>query len=447
MSHTLPPARHRHFVAAPLTAVLLLFIGAVSAAAPVGAEYVHPRGSGIVNSDGQDLPFSTPAGPRGLLGEHSEIALAKDGSLELRRGSLFALADDGLMIDAGLGLWAQTIDGMVFVLRSDEAALVASVRGPALAVTPEKTWILPQGYQLRIDAAGTAKRSRIPEEWLTDQALRSNMIPASTPNAYDQLVLTGDDVTASLVEDTGPLRRRLLTALSLGTSLERLDDVAVTQVVSAIVHDPEAADDLPFAIPALAASVMKPLPDELFQGWVQSVLRLATTDAMAAQAIVLDTAVSLPRVFEDAGYPRQAILWRSALASVSEVLSPLLAGEGLDTFDEQISQALHAVSYFAAETLTSEAETVVRKYSDAEVVSLTRTVLHSHHVLFTAATDITPDTNRADCARVSGVFIAENGQDTAYAFSYCPGTERVAGIERAGTPLPNELTASAFFAH
>ncbi len=492
---------HRHFIAAPLVALLLLVVGTLDRSLPVRASSESGLIERMLSATDTPNQFSTPAGVTGLLAPHSRVALLEGGQMfRLEKGSLILRGAGIALVDIGFGVRAGVMDGSMLTLHDDVSASVVALKEPVALSEKDAIHILPVGYQYRIDRTGIAKQTRVPDSWLEGQIAGISALPqtdvppisASRSNGemlqslLDTLITSDAPLSPAMqsqLRDVDPLSRLSLLMTMLNVSSDQpIDRVRLSGVLSvaesasdplvpllALLHlsfqsdqlDPMASALLArrfiasfsderteciTAIPRIASTSLKPLPKELLDAWVQITLRSASKDASRTVSLLQGLLGSLPERYEAAGFPKQALLWRQSMVQIANPIALLLTGPERETFLGEIASAVRnqfTIDDSAVSVSSSAPSVAVKTYSSDELRILTREVLELHHVLFTATTQIIPDAS-SECAAVTSVFLSEYEQDTPYTFSFCPGDWTIRSIVRSGIPLPNSLPVDQF---
>ncbi len=445
----------------------------------------------IIASSEEEKQFSLPdAGATILLQPHSESLLSEDKPFRLMHGGIFIRATGVLPIDAGLGIEVSLFAGSAVIVRDAATTTIVALSTPLIVTRLDQEWILPPGSQMLFDSKGLQKRSRAPFDWLSDSIAQCESLPISPVPSLTQaeqealalllisdhdsvllqrftdaekihllqqsVDLSGFDIslqsvqTAFAIADSfpTPVLSHLL-ALRLAMESSHLDRSSADLLVSVLASDRTLSSELVFAIPTLALSTLQPLPSSLIDLWAERVLREAVVDGSATASLLHDVIPTLPQRFEDAGYPKQAILWRGAIRKINIVLSTLLSGVARVQFSADVTHALQETalssSASSASVVAPNVSTETPTLNPENLLAMTRDLLQAHGVLFTTATQIRISDIFPDCALVSGVFLRKDDRDIPYTFTMCPVSGFVRRITENGTALPNDVPFDLFF--
>ncbi len=269
---TQPRLRHRHFVAVPLFALLLVL-------PLLSGDGRHAAASALVQSTetATDRPVAPGNGTRGVLFAGGRLD-GDGGNLFLSRGSVLLTGDGLVRLRAGSAVL--TALGGALRAGADAGALtVAAIDTPVVVSFGERVIIIPAGMQRRWEtdapamegAEGLADQIHfllaLPSEFLREQVSLLRGLPAE-----DTSVTPG----ATLVP---PMPSALLFPAAQKRALERDGEGKVRRLAAAIV----AGD---------GAAARRFLSDEA----VRLALRQAGVDALAR---LLTTSVSSPSVLLD----------------------------------------------------------------------------------------------------------------------------------------------------
>ncbi|MSR68062.1 hypothetical protein EXS65_04570 [Candidatus Peribacteria bacterium] len=458
-------SHHRHFVAVPLTVLMLAMVGAFNQLVSASVSVPDSQSDLVIASRDLEKQFSLTSGITVLLQPTSSVLVTKEDTIELTSGTALVKASGFASIDAGFGLHTDALLGSLLVTRDSASATVAALTFPVIVAVADTLRIVSPGYQLRVGSDGTTQVSEVPETWLSEQIAGSQMLPVTPLSSDDdsmKTILAGylqepdAVISASSVSAAFALADALpessfssLTALRLAILSDRLDQESSDLVSKRIAEDSSLSKDRVLAVPILALRTLRPLPQGLLDLWVQDVFRAAAADPLSTASALHSLIPHLPIRYDDAGYPKQAERWRVAIGKVSEMLSPLLVEPSRDLFLSDVSTALHGSSSrstkIAALGESSEVARVEHTYPAPELIASARGLLLDAGALFTTITTFETDDALSDCVKVSGIFMQEDAEDVPYEFSLCPLQRMVRSIKRNGVALPNAVPIQQFF--
>ncbi len=490
MKPTRTTPRHRHLVAAPLMVLALFAVSFFDAHIPAGAVSASTVADGVVTTGKDSKQFSTSEGITAIAQPYSSVSIGGGRQLTLLRGSVLARTTGIVEIDLGFGVKAHAIDGAFIALRDDASVSVVALTSAVLVSRENRLLIVPVGKQLRMDPSGTFDRVTVPSMWFSDQVsavavLPETQLPSLTEAQHrlmetilsdndavrsqdirklsedDRLILlssivSGDgqlsasqtntalDLAASFELDGGTLQA--VTALRLISTNERMETGAGAAPADALAGTLTPAEFI-YAVPEIALSSLRPVSSELIDHWSEEIVRSALSDAPSMVKALHGVINDVPQTYEDAGYPEQATLWRTAVSRISTSLTPLLSIDDAKTLAFDVAAALvpHQKEAAAAPVALPPPVPAKPQFTDDQLIAFTRKTLLLHDVLFSTNTLIAPSTSDVDCARVTGVFLSQNGRDVPYQFSVCPGTSVVKAIEHDGKRFPNSVPIDRFF--
>lgn len=414
----------------PLLGLLLLGVAGMNRfAMAMDPQSAFGQSIEIVSQDEEKHISLSEAGISLLLEPNARVSFrSQSQALQIVMGTAL-IAEAGLAsVDSGFGAEATQFMGSMMVLRDQASSTIVALLSPLVVTVAGKTQIIPPGYQLRVDASGSVQRSEVPTEWFAQQLSRSPTLPVA---ALSSEAISKQSLLAQLFKSED-LSIRLIAAFNLAlladqTDLEAVDHALLSETLRSL-----GTPELVFGIPALARSVLRPLPSSLIDLWVQA----ATTSAASAPAltasILHEFLPSIPLSYEAAGYPKQAILWRDAVSKVNVVLSPLFSRADGEHFASDTEDALHDRPPELAPVLSNQ------------ILSASRNFLLSKHVLFTATTAFAADEQLQGCIRVSDIYL-EYDPDHSYAFSLCMEEQMIRRIIRDSKLLPNDVPFQKFF--
>ncbi len=450
--------------------LMLVIVGMFNQLMSASAAVTDSSEDLVIASGDQEKQFSLASGITVLLSPASKVLVTPKDSIEFIQGTALIKASGFASIDMGNGFHADALMGSLLVMRDNVSTTVVALTFPVIATVVNKETIVSPGYQLRVDSDGTVQTSGTPDAWLAEQIANSRMLPDTPlPSSHSGFedgdaarktmlaeylqdpdeVLSASSVAAAfaLADALGESSLASLAALRLAVFSDRLDPESSDLVSKRIAADSSLSQDRVLAIPVLALHTLRPLPQGLLDLWVQDVSRAAAADAQSTASTLHALISVLPLKYDDAGYPKQAELWRAAIGEVGEMMSPLLSGTDQETFLSDIAVALHGSS--PTSVVLVQAPEVMHEvrhtYPVSELIALARGLLLDAEALFTTITTFEADDSLADCVKVSGILLKEKDNDVPYEFSLCPLQRMVRNIKRNGVALPNAVPIKQFF--
>lgn len=434
--HTNTTRRHRHFVAVPLTAFAILALAGVSAFLPVRAEEETGKLSVHLHAE-KDQPFRIDTSVVGTLYAGSLLRADRTGTrMSLLQGQMLVRQQGHMTVDVG-EMHVYALDASFFIVK-DSRSTIAALDEPLLVVFHDETKIVFKGQQLLLMEDGSTSIASLPAEW---QVERMHELQAMHPDeAHAQ---TSDLYIQRFRASTSAFEKRLilLHLISLG---KKVDEEVIPDMVRTLQDDEVLRDLFPSMLPSLAVTSQKSLHPEIVSAWADDVIEWGLRDGTGA-ALLLHQVASVPSFVEEAGYPIQASLWRDAMRHAVRILQPTVSPEN----SELLSKARDV---FSAEEITvmpirvpeEEEPKPETTWSADELSLLTRQALVSYGALIATSTAFVPDVQK-QVVHVQGIYVAEQGKDVPYSFTYDPVKEELRSINRDGTRLPNVVPLAVFF--
>jgi hypothetical protein len=429
--------RHRHIVAVPIVALAMLLIGGVNHFMPLHAA-VGQGASRTTLKVSVDQPFSIGTDITGFLYAGSALQADRHGqSLTLQRGQ--AIITPATYVVLTVGDILVSFDAPVFVIL-DTVTTIVALTEPVIVTRDDARFILLAGQQLRVDPSKKVSLSTVPAAWLAE-TLSHITVPHDTADITRITTETYHSLLQSSDPDTDQRRLLLLRLMSLGA---RTDQEAAELITADILSDSFLHDALLSLLPHMALSTRSPLQKPLIAAWAQSVIETGVRDATRASLLISQN-TDLPSFLEEIGYPVQATLWRSALLKAISTLKPTVSDE--DSL--VLSQAHDTLTVDMQEEETPLATVtlqpaVTSQWAFDELRLLTKEALVRHGALFATSTALVPDIT-SQTVLVQGIYVAEQGSDVPYTFTYNPSLQVLSNITRDGERLPNTVPINVFF--
>ena len=449
-------------MAFPLAVLLMLGVTGVESVLQAGAEGL--AGASVVRfqADANPIDFQSGWILSGTLSSGTVVSADKTGQHpELHRGHAVLRSTGFTELTAGT-LHVSALDASYAALHDESSTTVAPLTAPVIVSYGTDTKVLVPGMQLTVTTDGKVTVATVPQDWYAEQMqtvklLSDSVIPSDVngrEGAQSRLArmlshgrITTDSFAAAeadilLADSTGTALRLLL--LRLLQEDARTDTETSTQIASAISEDRFLATELVTALPLLIGTLQKPVAEANIRMWEKSALSLGLTDS-TSMITVLRTYADFPERLTRAGYPEQSMLWQHALAYVGAILRTTLSGEALESMDATLDIINRGDIEEAPEVYAAPAPYVpATDWSESELIAIVHQTLTAKGVLMAVTTELAPDTP-TQTVRVSGVFIAEQGSDVPYVFTFDVARELITDIKRSGKELPNTVPVDVFF--
>ncbi len=457
---------HRHFVAFPIAVLLMLSLSVVQAVLPAGATEGHVGSTALFRATKTPVDFHVGWMLRGTLEPDSALRTDKTGEhSELLRGEVLLLSRGMSQLTLGT-VTVHALNSPYVALRQATTLTVVPLTYSVIVTHGDQHIIVIPGMQLTVDAAGTPTVSTVPTDWYAHRLQAAKLLPESSlPASLESMndrenmqvslahLLTGSRMTAptflqaihitNALDPTGESQRLLFLRL---VQEESKADAEATQALSEKVSDdPLLMKELMSALPFMAMFRMRPIAEIHVRQWEKSVLSLGLRDTDSAISLLQQYA-ALPHLLTRAGYPKQSLLWQSALRSVAINLRATVSGQDRTDIDDVLAIIAQGDMPKEQVTLTKEPvpEEAMTHWSEKQLIAIVSSMLLSHDVLMAVTTVLAPDTP-TQTVRVTGVFIAEHGADIPYAFSVDVTRGLITNIIRDGKKLPNAVPIDVFF--
>jgi hypothetical protein len=243
---------------------------------------------------------------------------------------------------------------------------------------------------------------------------------------------------------TGTEEMRLLL-IRLALRGARTDADAARMITDDFLADDILKDEFTRLLPSLAMTSAKPVQPELIRAWAGEVIRQGLKDGTGSALLIRDAAV-LPAALTQAGYPLQAREWKSSLGRAAAVLKTTVSAPNRAVLAgaEQLFLTSAGPVADAPDDAPAEKPAPATSWTADELSAITRDTLVSHGALIATSTAFTADAE-TQTVLVQGVFVAENGKDVPYTFTYDPAASVLRQIRRDGRLLPNAVPVQTFF--
>lgn len=467
MQHT---QKHRHFIALPIAGIALAFVIGIHAFTPASVVRAS-RGADSAQVRGPSQS-ALSSGTHVSLDDGAVASVSEDGvSLRLEQGGALVSAQGYMELNVGC-MRVQSLGGTFYVSSSDADLTVASVVGPVLvrlcSGTPR---LFVDAMQIVIKPDGTEEVFSVDRSWIRKQQIRASDVqtPPVTNSHTSKVAMTILDrsvMLATLLRSTPVLDAhefqsaqamvdaidadgflRVLLAVTLVRSAPLSDAPTVQLLENALFSSSALDSDVTESIPRMLLSSTFALPESLHALWLDHALHSAVAQPLRMLSLIEEWSM-LPALLDTNELPKQAALWRKNLMEIVRVLDPLLSSLERQTLPT-IRSSLMLTSVISPEDSSPVLASVQTNARPAmpldEMVLRTKQMLLQYGVLLTTDTRVESDQQDHQSVRVTGVFLSEDGKDTAYAFSYAPSSDVLHRIEREGVTLPNALTPEQFF--
>lgn len=447
---------HRHFVAVPLAVLLMLAVAATESILPAGA-------AGVIGASGVRFATAETATDfevgwmlTGTLETQSALHADRSGRhIELVRGQVL-LRSSGLTELTMGNVTVVALASSYVALHDTTSSTVVPLSAPVLLITSSEMMVLVPGSQLSINAASTISTATVPPDWYAErmQALKllpETISPSVGPHSELAAILETGRITPAVfthalelvrhLDPSGTAERLLLVRLLQEES--RTDDDVSVRIAEVIAADKFLASELVSALPLLVAALGKPVAAVHIDAWEQATLSMGLTNNTAAVA-VLRRYTGFPQMLSRAGYPNQSLLWQRALTSVAQTLRTTLSGAALTDLDTELAILMRGELTEQPALSAPVVSAPSTNWSEQQLIAIVRTMLTSKGVLMAVTTELVPDTP-TQTVHVRGVFMAEQGADIPYVFTYDVARGRIANIVRDGKEMPIAVPVETFF--
>lgn len=417
--------RHKHVVAAPLFALMLMGTHFLSTSLPVSASVLRSGGALVLASE-EERVVSLASGTAIRMSRGSEVLLDSDGaSLTLKRGSFTWNTPSVIVIQTSQGVIRALASAGVASVQ-DSALTIALVRGQGLFMQANGDMlILSQGYQTILDAS-SVRTQPLPDAWI-------HLTTASLPSPSDvQAPMTLEMQDALLTQS----QAELLGLLS-GASEEAID------VSKALLESGIPPSEILSGITRSVLGRIKPVSPLLIEFWGHHFAREAAKDSLKAGEL-LSSALHIPHVMEERGYPLQAEFWRGVLENAIDVvslLSPATDANGL----EEARVMIRDIRLPAEKSHLSVPQESEIPLDHEELLLKAEATVRASDGLVASSTSFEIDPTRVNAVKIQNLFFSEDGEDVSYSFTYLVTQKAIIDVVRAGVLLPNRLSEEVFF--
>jgi len=454
--------KHRHFVALPLAVFLMLAVAGMESVLQVGAEGF--AGASVVRFQAETNPIDFQTGwiLSGTLDTGSDLSADKTGEHpELHRGHAVLRSTGFTELHVGI-VRVSAFAASYTALHDESSTTIAPITAPVIVSYGTDTKVLVPGMQLTVMADRKVTLASVPSDWYAQQMqtvklLMESVIPVDAVDREDRQAdlarmlshgrITADSYTEAEtrtfeLDSSGTALRLLL--LRLLQEDARTDTEASSLIASAVSNDRFLATELITALPFQIGTLQKPVAEAHIRMWEKSTVSLGLTDSASAIS-VLRTYADFPEKLTRVGYPEQSMLWQHSLAYVGTILRTTLSGEALKDMDATLA-IINRGDIREEPTLPKTPAPYVpaTHWSESELTTIVHHVLTAKGVLMAVTTELVPDTP-TQTVRVSGVFVAEQGSDVPYVFTFDVARSLITDIKRNGKTLPNAVPVDVFF--
>lgn len=444
--------KHRHFIAIPALSLALLLTAGASAAMPLRAE------TGLQSirfaAEDTELPFQIDGIVAGVLQPGAAITASRDAKhLELVRGEALMYSVGLTNLSIGTAT-VHLVGGSLFVLRDSAQTTVAAVGTPVLVSSANELWVAVPGQQLAIQKTGKMGRSTVPPEWYASEASNARDIIKAMPKTTEvpalaamlQGKITAEklvSIRAAELADPGSHIGKL-ALLSLLQADGRMDDAQAESVALYLKEDASLVREAAFAMPVLAHTILQPIPAPLLALWPEAIVEASLAGEQTEALESVHSAAGLPHLLDAAGFPKQAILWRTAVTRAIELLRTVVPPDQVTKLAEDSGRVTRGTLPEVTEAAAIEVTIPLTTWSEEELISMTRQTLVAHGAMIATSSVFTADAS-TQLVHVTNIFVAEGSKDVAYEFNYDPARDELSSIVRDGKKLPNTVSAKIFF--
>lgn len=482
--------KHRHFIAAPIMLAGIALLYGVNAMTPVHAVLV-PREDWIFTAEDKPRDFSLPNVVSGRLEPGSSVRISEKGlKIDFLKGAGHLRILGPVEISTGPDLKIMALASDISVILSDQSTTFVSISAPILVSRKEQKWILFPEQQLIFDS-GQERKISVPATWLEKEktefmTLRQTRTSFETglesligqgsyaealaklrspenlkPDGTAARLLLGEvmanggiydndrvSLAYTLAKFSGSDEITKLVTVRLLPEGQTVSDNAAGLVVSEL-KNPFVSDELLSVIPEMAAWRPKPLVAGVPDFFADTVMRISGSDPEKAFDLIHSSAKDLPRIYNEAGYPRQAEIWQSALDRLVPVISGLLKDPEKQAMlkSDQHERLISSVKEEPEQTVSSTPAELLKKsvFGHEELILKTKGMLSRGGILISTLTSLKVVDDWPDCVKVEGVYRAEKGRDVPYTFTYDVANDLLFDIIRDGVRQPNKMSADRFF--
>jgi hypothetical protein len=463
--------RHRHFIAVPVAIFSMAVLACVHALMPVHAqESVPPPVVSALSAGDAPLDFMVSSVLNGRLEPNSRLSVVEDGTvLRLDAGEISLRAFGAISVESA-GVRIETVMADISVITDETSVSIVALNAPVFVIYQDVPRIIRAGHQLFLSRDNAPRDTEVPTDWLAGRISLIESQAASTSTNIKTLgvsqdvtvlaqslraeMLSADHVQRAFVSarklDADHLPALLLQRLLM--LAQRLDPSAAQFVLSQAFTRSDSAIDMFLAVPEEIVREQRPLLSGTADEWAHAVIRIGTTDASKAVHILHQVmSFSLPATYVRAGYPVQAMSWSNAFTQVKQVIMPLLSEEDQSVLLQDFvrmndSQDAEFVSDEEVPVaVPAPAKPVLPRFSEDELVALTKQLLIDHGVLISTLTHVEAISGKIDQVHVEGVFLPENGKDVPYTFTFDAAQNVIRNVVRDGVRFPNAVPVDTFF--
>ncbi len=449
-------------MAFPLAVFLMLAVAGMESVMQAGAEGLVGASVVRFKADANPIDFQTGWMLSGTLEPGTTVSADKSGEhLELIHGHAVLRSSGFTQLTAGT-LRVIALAASYAALHDESSTTVVPLTAPVIVSYGSDTKVVVPGMQLTVTADNKTTVASVPQDWFLQQMqtvklLSDSVIPSDASGREDAQAglahmlshgrITTDSYqkaeAATLSVDSSGTALRLLL-LRLLQENARTDTEASRRIAEAISEDRFLATELVTVLPLHISTLQKPVAEAHIRMWEKSALSLGLTDVTSA-ITVLRLYADFPEKLTRAGYPEQSMLWQHALAYVGTILRTTLSGEALASMDATLDIINRGDIDEAPKPTSVPAPYVpATDWSESELIAIVHQTLSSKGVLMAVTTELAPDTP-TQTVRVSGVFIAEQGSDVPYVFTFDVARNLITDIKRSGKELPNTVPVDVFF--
>lgn len=442
---------HRHFVAIPVAIVAALLVVATHTSVSAFAGLDPGRQTVLVTTKESAVDVRVTPNVAVHLEPGSAAESFRDGKhIELRRGHMLLKTSDMLVLDAGNGIMVFAVDASFSALRDDSSTTVAALVSPIIVSDDGELHLLAPGMQY-LWRGEVGERLDLPFDWYGEHVAKAALLDLPETENTIRSPIAGGRITDESLEtlfadvaaaDTdGTLRRALLIRLLAEGS--RTDEAAGARIAHELNDDPWFGSSLGLVLPRMVIAAGTPAAGEIVHAWAGWIIQAGLRDATPTLE-ALETASQIPLTMNARGYPEQALHWQKAVSHAGAVLRSTKSPENQAMIDDILTRAARSVPEIRREEAEYVPPAPLTHWSAEELQFQIRELIVSRGGLLATTTEFAPDAAR-QTVRVTGVFVAEEGRDIGYAFTYDASAGLLMDIVRDGKKLPNALSPETLF--
>ena len=428
--------KHQHFFALPIALVALLVLTGIDGLLDAQGSRAETLSSLVISTDAHLKDIILPGSVSARLSPHSTVLTSPQRLYPvLVRGSGVFSATGAFAISTK-DITIISANGGIFIEVHQDGVTAVALTSSFVLDHQSGSILCPRGSQVFVDAFGHSKLSLVPTSWLKEKISLLPSSPSFTRLDSQEARSMQDEALAqsAIVHPYAPFATAFSFALQ---SPNLLSSGALVVLTSS----PLFTEVVPQFLPSLLRSFPAPLPLEIIDLWHERLLYEVASSASGSLQ-KLQYALPIPSLLEEAGYPKQAMLWKSRILHVAEVLKPLLS-----SVDQNILNIALRVAFVQRQSFTQQQPSSQLEISSDSSNQLSAKDLQdrTYQMLLMFDFLLADDTRLAvpiigdQLVVVEKVFRNEDGADHRYDFEYLPAFRTLRSIMRDGVRLPNSI--------